>query len=343
MTLRITHAVRSGRFAGVEQHIRRLAIAQAASGDDVHVIGGDPARMADPLRSAGVAFTAAGTTADVIRALRAEDRRADVVNTHMTAADGAAVIAFGRRKRPALVSTRHFAQPRARFRPLGRWIDARLDAEIAVSATVAARAAVDTVIVRSGVDPPPSTGAARDDVIIIAQRLQSEKHTSDGIRAFASSELASAGWRLVIAGEGPERRHLEELSRLLRVESAVSFVGFREDMPELLTTSGLLLAPCGFEHLGLTVLEAMSAGLPVVAADAGGHAELLEGLDPRTLFPPHDITAAARALSSLAMDPEGRAAIAATALERQRSHYSLASQVSATRAVYLQAMESRPR
>lgn len=338
MTLRIVHAVRSRDFAGVEQHIRRLAIAQSAAGDEVHVIGGDPNRMAGPLLHAGATFAPAGTTFDVLLALRRRGPLADVVNSHMTAADGAAAVACRGRDRPALVSTRHFAQPRARFRPLGKWVDARMDAEIAVSATVAAGAAVRAVVVPSGVDSPPQSDSARRPVVMIAQRLQAEKHTADGIRAFAASGVDAAGWKLIIAGEGVERGRLERLTRDLGIEPAVSFLGFRDDLPELMATSGILLAPCPFEHLGLTVLEAMSAGLPVIATDAGGHSELLHGLDDRTLYPPRDVAAAAAVLRSLAMDPEGRAAIGVAARARQQERYSLSAQVAATRTVYESAI-----
>lgn len=341
MSLRIVHAVRSEIFAGVEQHIRRLAIAQAHAGDDVHVIGGDPDRMAKPLAQAGVGFTPAATTPGVISGLRRFARHADVVNTHMTAADGAAAIAFGRRSGPAIVSTRHFAKPRARLRPLGKWIDSRMDAEIAVSETVAAFAGVRTIVVPSGVESGPPRHILRGSVVLVAQRLQPEKNSADGIRAFAASGVHTSGWRLVVAGEGPDLRTLEHLARELGIHAAVSFVGFRDDLPDLMAASGLLLAPCRFEHLGLTVLESMSAGLPVIAADAGGHAELLGGLDPRSLYPPGDVRAAAAALRSLAADPVGRESLAAAARDRQQREHTLSAQVTRTRAVYERAIAVR--
>lgn len=339
--LRIVHAVRSHRFAGVEQHIRRLALAQAASGDNVHVVGGDPVRMTGLLTSGGVAFTPARTTLEVYRALSRLGPHADVINSHMTAADVAAVMACRGEGRPALVSTRHFAQPRARFRPLGKWVDAQLDAEIAVSATVAARAAASTTVVPTGVDSPQPSGGPREPAVLIAQRLEREKHTDDGLRAFAGAEIATEGWKLVIAGEGSDRARLERVADELGIAAEVSFLGFREDMPRLMSTCSLMLAPCPFEHLGLSVLEAMSAGLPVIATDAGGHTELLGGLDPRSLFPPHDVATASAALRSLAHDTEGRDALAARASERQRARFSLAAQVDATRAVYEEAFGAK--
>ena len=69
------------------------------------------------------------------------------------------------------------------------------------------------------------------------------------------------------------------------IASAVHFLGFRTDVPGLMDECGILLAPCPIEGLGLTVLEAMQSGLPVVAAHAGGHVEMLDGLDPPQCSP----------------------------------------------------------
>lgn len=341
--MRIAHAVCSAEFAGVEQLIRRLAIAQARVGHEVTVLGGSPEMMADSLARAGVSFRPAVSMVDVARSLHALRNDIDVVNTHMTAADGAAVVASWFHRRP-LVSTRHFAQPRARFRPLGKAFERRIDAEIAVSRAVADAIGVRSTVVHPGVDPVPSRDVEpRERVILMAQRLQPEKHTAIGIHAFALSGLAAEGWRLVIAGEGPDLPHLAAQAQGLGIDSSVSFLGFRRDVGLLMGSSSLLLATCPFEHLGLTVLEAMAAGLPVVAADAGGHAELLTGIDRRTFFPPDDAYAAAANLRALASEPAARDAIARAARARQVAEFSLSAQESATLAVYRRAMAVRGR
>ena len=122
----------------------------------------------------------------------------------------------------------------------------------------------------------------------MAQRLQPEKRTDVGVRAFAASGLAAEGWTLDVAGIGPEREALESLAAELGVATSVRFSGYRTDLPDLLARAGLLLAPCPVEGLGLTLLEAMASGLPPVAADAAGHVELLAGLDPRCRFTADD-------------------------------------------------------
>jgi glycosyltransferase involved in cell wall biosynthesis len=347
-SLRIVHAVRSDGFSGVERYIAQLARAQAEAGHRVRVIGGDPARMRAALAGTGIPHRAARTTAGVARALRPVCHDADIVNTHMTAADLGAVVAFaGRRRRPAVVSTRHFARSRGSAGPLpwDRVVSLVVDRELAISQAVADTTGVRATVVRTGLDAAPPTldesVTPRTTVVLMAQRLQPEKHTGDGIRAFAASGLAADGWTLQIAGDGPERAMLEKLAQDLGVGEAVDFLGYRTDVPGLMAAASLLLAPCPVEGLGLTVLEALRAGLPVVAARGGGHVEVLDGLSPHALYDPDDAVAGGAALRALADDPSAWSVYAEGERARQRSAYSLAAQVTGTDAVYRDALAGR--
>lgn len=340
--LRIVHAIRSDAFAGVEQFVLRLAIKQAQDGHFVHVIGGASNMMSPPLRTNRISFSPAATSLQTVRAIRRSTAGAEILNTHMTAADVAGVVGLaGARRRPALVSTRHFTIPRGMGSgiPLDALIGRRIDAEIAISHAVAASIGRPSTVVHSGVENVDDVGGRRDKIVLMAQRLESEKQTDVGIRAFSGSQLARAGWRLEIAGSGAERPRLEALARELGVD--VRFLGFRDDVPALMRRAGMLLAPCTVEGLGLAVLEAMATGLPVVAADAGGHTEILEGLDPRALYRPADADAAARSLASLAADDPGRALLGAAGRERQRAAFSIESQAAGTEAVYRAAAAMR--
>ena len=339
--LRILHAVRSDGFAGVEQFVLRLALAQAADGHEVAVIGGAAERMRPDLDAAGVEHVPAARTVDVERAVRPRAAEVDVVNTHMTAADVAAVIALTGRRRPALVSTRHFAQPRGRLGPvpIDALVGRRIDAEVSISAAVAASVDRPSTVVHTGVDPRPlGDGRPRDRTVLIAQRLEPEKHTHVGIRAFAASGLAADGWTLEVAGDGSERDAVHALARELGLEPVVRFSGFRSDLPAVMDRAGMLVAPCPVEGLGLTVLEAMAGGLPVVAAAAGGHVELLEGLDQRTLFTADDADDAARRLRALADDEPGRAELGAAERVRQQQAFSTRAQADGTEAVYREVL-----
>jgi glycosyltransferase involved in cell wall biosynthesis len=338
--LRILHAVRSDGFSGVEQFVLRLAIAQAADGHRVTVIGGATDRMRPALTDAGIDHVPAARTLEVTRAVRRLRRKVDVVNTHMTAADigTAAALWFTRRpRRPFVVATRHFAKARGRVGPvpIGPLVRRRLDAQIAISTAVADTVDGASTVVHTGIENRRVWDTTlRERVVLIAQRLQPEKRTDVGIRAFAASRLADDGWTLEIAGAGPERAALKALADQLGIGEATRFLGYRADLPQVMERAGLLIAPCPVEGLGLTALEAMAGGLPVVAAGAAGHLDLLTGLDPRAMFPPGDVEGAARNLRSLAHDERGRSALAVGARRRQQQTFSLRAQTAATEAVY---------
>ncbi|WP_407316542.1 glycosyltransferase [Isoptericola halotolerans] len=340
--MRIVHAIRSDGFAGVERHVARLAATQSAAGDEVCVIGGDPARMRAALADPSIRLVPAATTRAVVRALRRVGEHVDVVHTHMTAAEAAASIA-ARTIRPGrfppVVTTRHFGRPRGSG-PLGA-LTAMLArhavrAQVSISEYVAAHVDGDSVVVPPGIDGRPDgpSAADRPRVVLMAQRLEPEKRTDLGLEAFAASGLAAGGWELHVAGEGSQRPHLTQQADALGLTGSVRFLGDRSDVDELMVHAGLFLAPCTVEGLGLSVLEAMASGLPVVAAGAGGHLELLDGLDPLACYPPQDATVAGKHLSELAADPRRRDAYGVAARERQRRRYTPEAQRSATDAVY---------
>ncbi len=336
---RIMHVVCSDRFAGVERFVLRLASAQAGAGHEVTVAGGARDHMEPALAAAGVAFEPVVHAGAAYAAVRRRAREVDIVNTHLTAADGAAAAALaGVRDRPALVSTRHIAQRRGSHGPAAmyRAVDHRIDAEISVSRAVADAIGVSSTVVYTGLDAPALPAVPRRRVVLVAQRLQPEKRTDIAIRAFAAAGLAAGGWTLQIAGEGAERAALERLAG-----PGVEFLGFRADVPELMARSALLLAPCPVEGLGLTLLEAMASGLPALAADAAGHREVLAGTDTRARFAADDVAAATAALRTFAADPAARRELADQQGQRQREAFSTAAQVAGTDAVYRSAWERR--
>jgi glycosyltransferase involved in cell wall biosynthesis len=100
------------------------------------------------------------------------------------------------------------------------------------------------------------------------------------------------------------RRLLEELVASLEVGFAVHFLGYREDVPELIGAIDLLLLPSWDEPFGLVVAEAMAVGTPVLVTDRGGVRDYVrDGLNGR-LLSPRDVDAWAAAVTDLLEDPE---------------------------------------
>jgi len=334
--LRILHAVRSDGFAGVERHVASLAAAQVDAGHRVAVIGGDPGPMGAAIDWRPVRRRPAVTTWDTVRGIEAF-ANCDVLHVHMTAAEFAAVLAL-RAWHVPVVTTRHFAAHRGTGvtgKAVALAVAPRISAQIAISRYVGDHVEGRSVVVLPGVPVVPDVpSAGREPMILVAQRLEAEKDTDVAIRAFASSGLAASGWRLEVAGDGARRDSLQALAVRLGIEDAVRLLGRRSDVGRLMARASALLAPCAAEGLGLTVMEAMAAGLPVVAARAGGHVETVGAVGGGVLFAPGDAETAGRALVALAEDPAGRAEYGIALREYQRAHFTLEAQEAATAEVY---------
>lgn len=334
--MRIVHAVRSDGFAGVESHIARLAVGQARAGHRVAVIGGDPEAMRQAMAGADVRQRPAATASEVVRGLDAY-RHSDILHVHMTAAEAAAVAAVRAWPRP-VVTTRHFAAHRGatrRGRLAATLVARRIAAQIAISEYVAAAVEGDSVVVPPGLPAAPVVPASeRTRTVLVAQRLEAEKRTQDAIEIFARSGLLQRGWRLAIAGDGARRAHLGDTARRWGVAAATDFLGHRRDVPELMRTAGLLIAPCDIEGLGLTVVEAMAVGLPVVACAAGGHLETVGAAAAGALYPVGDLSAGADLVRCLAVDDERRVAYGAELAQIQSTRFTVEAQVAGVDAVY---------
>ena len=335
--LRILHAIRSDGFAGVEHHVATLAVAQRTLGHRVAVIGGDATAMRAAIDDPAINHRPAVTVLDTAHAID-EWRHCDILHVHMTAAEIAAVLAVRSWSVP-VVSTRHFGGRRGASlggRLAAPVVERRISAQIAISAYVAGLIGGSSTVVHHGV--PASTASpsvlGRSDTVLVVQRLEEEKATDVALHAFARAGLADRAWRLEIAGEGAERPHLERLAARLGIARSVSFLGRHSDVPLLMERAGIFLATCPVEGLGLSVLEAMAAGLPVVAAGAGGHLETVGALATATLFDSGNASAAARLLARLAGDERERERYGAALQELQRERFSVESQARATEAVY---------
>jgi glycosyltransferase involved in cell wall biosynthesis len=129
-------------------------------------------------------------------------------------------------------------------------------------------------------------------------------------------------FRLQLVGDGPERSALKTMVTQLRLSAHVEFLGRRDDVPALLTASDLAVLPSYTEGLPNAVMEAMAAGLPVVATAVGGTPSLLAGGAGATVTP-RDPVALADALEEFLRDPRRRAAAGAIGRRAAQERYSV--------------------
>ncbi|MGC4044993.1 MAG: glycosyltransferase [Armatimonas sp.] len=130
---------------------------------------------------------------------------------------------------------------------------------------------------------------AKPTVLSIA-RLSPEK----GIDVLLKAAQALPDIAFLIAGDGPERTALEASAL-----PNVTFLGFRKDIPELLAQATLVAVPSRQEGLGLAAVEALAAGVPVIASNVGGLSEVVVPNKTGLLVPPDDPAALTEALRSL--------------------------------------------
>jgi glycosyltransferase involved in cell wall biosynthesis len=156
-------------------------------------------------------------------------------------------------------------------------------------------------VVLSGVPPSPPLWRPANRVVLVLQRLEPEKDTMTALEAWRESGLADQGWSLRVVGEGSQRGFLEHWVSSEAIPE-VTFVGWTSDVAGELARAGIVLASAPAEPLGLAVLEAMAAGLPVVACASGGHLETVGQLPNAPLFPAGDAREAAAVLRSLLSD-----------------------------------------
>ncbi len=179
----------------------------------------------------------------------------------------------------------------------------RADVVTACSRYVLDELGADGVVVPNAVEPsdfdlpkPEPNGLGR--YVFAHARLVPQKGLDVLVRA-----VAGLGRNLVLAGDGPERDRLDKLARELDVP--LRFLGAvgRDDVSRLLRGADAFALPSRGEPFGIALLEAMAAGTPAVATDAGGVPEFAADSRNALLVPPDDVPALRAALTRLRDEP----------------------------------------
>jgi glycosyltransferase involved in cell wall biosynthesis len=180
-----------------------------------------------------------------------------------------------------------------------------------------------TVVQHNAVPLPPlrERPERTQPVILSVGRLKAPKDFSTLLRALA--QLEPGAFTVRIVGDGPEREALEEEAHSLGLAD-VQFLGERNDVPAQIDDADVFALASRSEGLPVSVLEAMAAGLPVVASAVGGVPELLDEGTGR-LVPPGDPAALAEALQGVLADPGLRSRLGRAARARVEERFDLES------------------
>jgi len=348
--MRILHAISEMGSGGAEAVVQELALGQREAGHDVAVLssGGHRERL---LERAGVRLVSAplqvrsvsGTAGGLAAASAARTPRPDVVHGHNVRATAVAHLAVRRlRRAPPLVATFHGVAEQD-YPSAVRWLDRCADEVVTVSDVVADRLVAAGLqrrpyVVHNAVTTPPAfdrrevredLGLPQDVPVALCVARVAEQKRHDVL--VAAWDLLDEDAVLVCVGAGPLLPQLQEAAAASARRIVV--LGERTDVAQLLSAADLLVLASDWEGLPMAVLEAMSAGLPVVATDVDGLREAV-GPDAGLLVPPRDPGALATALSSMLSDAPARQAAGAAAARRVEARHSVQTMLAGYERVY---------
>ncbi len=238
-----------------------------------------------------------------------------------------------------VVATQHFLEP-AHVSSIGifgkvkrvlyQWVGRQLDHRICVSnaALVCMQRRGDTIakcadgytVIHNGIDVKNVLSGVtkmRDEVrsefrigastklVSCAARLESEKNIVVLIQAFKIIVDEGTNATLVIMGEGSQRMDLQQRIAELRLSDNVVLAGFRTDVHSVIAASDAFVLPSENEPFGLVLLEAMSLGVPSIAASSGGPLEIIDDGVTGFLFRPNNADNLSKQLLHVLKDSDG--------------------------------------
>jgi glycosyltransferase involved in cell wall biosynthesis len=347
--MRVVHVHRMRGIGGSERHLLTLLPALADRGIEPVFVGlddpaWDPSDFYGALQVPSLRLRAPRDLDPLLLTRLVRSLRADVVHTHLVHADVYGGIA-AKLRGTRLVSTKHNDDPfrTGAFRFVERGLAHLADRIVTITDALRVftiervgvpAAKVETI--HYGMDEPPEPWGVNpadnvpDDarVLVAIARLTPQKGIDVAVRALSALPDDTV---LVVLGEGPERVPLEALAHELGVANRFFLPGRVPDVSAWLRRATALVHPARWEGFGLGVLEAMLAGLPVVASDVSSLPELV--VDGETGFlVPRDDPAALELAIRRALDEPAR--FGAAGRERAGREFSVARMADRTVELY---------
>jgi glycosyltransferase involved in cell wall biosynthesis len=360
--VRILLVVDSLDVGGAERHVTDLALALHARGHRVVVACATGGPLLHELESAGISIRVLCDRAvkhriDFLfaRRLRRVLRAGafDLVHTHLyasTIAASLATIGMG----CALVVTVHSEGKWQRR--IARAVSGRMyrsaDALVAVSEPIAQQltarhrvARERTVVIANALylPAPASTtelpswcGAGL--VVGVVCRLHRDKGVDVLLDAMARVLARRPDVQTVVVGDGPQRDHLQRKACVLGLRDRVRFLGCRHGARSLISTFDLLIVPSRTEGSPIVVLEAMAAGVPVVASRVGGIPDQIRHGVDGLLVPADNARELAKAIEQLLSQPATRREFAAEGRRHVAHQFAYRNLLNGMECVYAQAL-----
>lgn len=233
---------------------------------------------------------------------------------------------------------------KAEYRAMLLCVDRRIAVSEAVLRSHSEAGGGKLTLVRNGIEQKsgrPLSAAARqelglmetDKLLLMVARFTPQKGHAVLLSAVPAVLAHEPHAKFVLVGRGPEQNAIEKRICEAGLERTVEVLGPRDDVPDLLASADLFLLPSHFEGLPLALLEAMAAGVPVVATTIGGTVEAIGGAHP-FLVPADDPQALSGAILEALRDAAKRERAAAAAQARFAAHFSVERMARETAATY---------
>jgi glycosyltransferase involved in cell wall biosynthesis len=365
--MRAAHIIKVVRVAGAEQHLLTLLPALRARGVESQILllvepGNRMQNYVDAAVAKGIPVQRIPIQRHIDPSLYSRLSGAlsafkpDIVHTHLLHADLYGIPAARALRLPVITSRHNDNTFRRRFplRQVNGLLWRMVQAGIAISDSIArfsieVEGAPPAKVHRIyyGLDAKPiDRREARASVLKeynlgaesllvgVACRLIEQKGVSYALRAFAQVAPEFPDARLLIAGDGPLRKTLENEAKTLGMKDRVLFLGWQPDVTRLLAAFDLLLAPSLWEGFGLVMLEAMAQGTPIIASRVSAIPEVVVDGETGLLVAPRSVPALAAALKRLLADRALRQHMGLVGQDRQETVFSAGRMADETAALY---------
>src|SRR5437763_875905 len=353
--MRILQICSAREIGGGERHLGDLANALAQHGHQVFAALSPASPVRAQLRSLPtensieLPMRNSLNLAGAVKLSRfVREHQIEIVHAHLARDYPLAALATGR-SQARLVLTRHVLFPLNRIHKLTLRRTSRV---IAVSQAVAESLYASSVFapeklvtIHNGIDINKFARVRKDSTpdrklrVGMVGHIAPIKGQEDFVRAAAIVQAARDDVEFILAGEDKShsrenRVALEKLISDLKMEQTVKVIGWVDDVANLLSTLDLFVSPASSEPFGLSIVEAMAAGVPVIATASEGAREIIEDRQTGRLVPIGDVEALADTISGILADPELRERLSAEAQCGVRERFSLERMLDDTEDVY---------
>ncbi len=369
MKAKILYVVTAGGWGGAPRHVLQLMEYMVKAGYAVGLVSGPEPKL---MRGAGALGVEIFVNRHFVRPIRlVNDLKAvmpvimavksfepDLIHAHSTKAGYAARIAGAMFQKPTIFTAHGwaFTEGKSTFQRCSFAFAEKLaaavtrkiicvssyDLELALRCKVAPQNKLR--LIYNGVDPDAflnagtgaldmagvATGMKGDPIVAFVGRLAPPKDVETLLQSLKKVRSCKA----IIVGDGPLRSSIKRSIYSLGLSNRVFLLGERNDVPSILASSDVFVLPSNWEGLPYTVIEAMMAGLPVVATSVGGVPELVEDGVTGFLVPRSDPEALAEALQRLIDDPELRERMGKAGRQKAMCEFTLDRMLRETEKVY---------